>query len=294
MAALWPTTAAPVSETRHLAPLGAVCSPFGRQAIWPLDTRVHALACWLLWGMPDPANLAGWGSAVVAREIAVACALTGLDDEENETGPNGALNRAIYVLTNGDEEATRTRVALAKAIESGEVAPRTIAGICRCGDSTNEQPGGTPGRVACGECGDASGRPMIAVVESDHIGALGLGYCLAPIVVAAMPPGPTPEHVHHVVVNGPSFADRTCAGCVLGPRKYTVAAWSPSLVDFAGLKSALNEAEFASHCAYGRGEIPPSSWGGSASILGSPQGVGSTLPIEQVLAIVRRFVKAST
>lgn len=94
----------------------------------------------------------------------------------------------------------------------------------------------------------------IAVVESTHRSATSVGYSLAPVVVAL----------------NPSFRQ--------GPgdpyKKFTICAFEAK---FADIKSAL--AELATSEA---------GWGGSPTIGGSPQGVSSTLTVEQVTEVVTR------
>lgn len=101
----------------------------------------------------------------------------------------------------------------------------------------------------------AEGR--IAVVESTHRAAMTIGYASAPIVVAL----------------NPAFR---LGGGEPHP-KFTVAQYQLGQVD---LKAA--SAELA---AFEPG------WGGSPTICGSPQGVGSTLTTEQVVSVVSRHLK---
>ncbi len=97
----------------------------------------------------------------------------------------------------------------------------------------------------------------IAVVESTHRAATSVGYSLAPVVVAL----------------NPSFKQ--------GPsepyKKFTICAFEAK---FADIKSAL--AELATLEA---------GWGGSPTIGGSPQGVSSTLTIDQVVAVVEKHLR---
>lgn len=89
-------------------------------------------------------------------------------------------------------------------------------------------------------------------------GACGAGYRLAPVVVALNEAfslrGETPH------------------------RKFTVARWNATHVpmDWAEMLQELQALE--------------PGWGGSSSICGSPQGKGSTLTLEQVVAIVERHL----
>jgi len=97
----------------------------------------------------------------------------------------------------------------------------------------------------------------IAVVESTHRAATSVGYSLAPVVVAL----------------NPSFKQ--------GPgdpyKKFTICAFEAK---FADIKSAL--AELATLEA---------GWGGSPTIGGSPQGVSSTLTIDQVVGVVAKHLR---
>lgn len=96
----------------------------------------------------------------------------------------------------------------------------------------------------------------IAVVESTHRAATSVGYSLAPVVVAL----------------NPSFKQ--------GPgepyKKFTICAFEAK---FADIKSAL--AELATL---------ETGWGGSPTIGGSPQGVSSTLTIDQVVEVVAKHL----
>lgn len=92
----------------------------------------------------------------------------------------------------------------------------------------------------------------IAVVETTHRAATMVGYSLAPVVVALNP------------------AFRLGGG--EAHRKFTICAFAAR---FADIKSAL--AKLAT--------LEP-GWGGSPTIGGSPQGVSSTLTIDQVVAAV--------
>jgi len=119
------------------------------------------------------------------------------------------------------------RMATALAVESGEAAPRLV-------------------------------HERVALVDYGSRGALGLGYCLAPVVVATGLP-----------VEG-------------GGRKYTIAAWSPRYVDFPGLLAELNRAEVYV------GTPDTDRWGGNltSGIIGSPQGHGSRLSPETILGML--------
>jgi hypothetical protein len=88
----------------------------------------------------------------------------------------------------------------------------------------------------------------IAIVESRNIGATGIGYAVAPIVI----------------VRNDAFRFQGGEPHV----KYTICQWKEGYVNFDSLKVKLNEIE--------------SGWGGSKTIIGSPQGISSTLTMGQV------------
>lgn len=275
----WPMTAAPVSETKSLAPLGVICSPFRGQTELPLAERVAIVACWLLWGEPtsivpsDHAPLCArrcWTREAedytIADQIAAACGVT---TENGGTTDVGATLRSVYL--DARARATAARLTLARAVESGEVKIRVmldgppVGGPYYEGDGTiitmheYEAEHSYTGRLA-----------KVAVVESAHVGAMGLGYCVAPVVVAMMP---GEEHA----------------------RKVTIAAWRPGLVDFAALRERLNEAEVVElgqmgldHGTGTQGQrVREGGWGGGATILGSPQGDGTVLSLNELARLVR-------
>jgi hypothetical protein len=93
-----------------------------------------------------------------------------------------------------------------------------------------------------------------AIVVSPILGALRIGYCLAPVVIAVN------EDYRHD--NGP-----TC-------RKMTIAQFTEGYVDFAALRCNLNWME--------------PGWGGSMTILGSRQGRSCGLSLEDAFAVVQR------
>jgi len=104
-------------------------------------------------------------------------------------------------------------------------------------------------------------RGQVAVVVGSHRLAFSIGYRYAPVVVAANPRFSWqggPEHL-----------------------KYTIGRWNTSTLprmDWQGMQDQLN-AEDPAVTARAR-------WGGSSSIIGSPQGVSSGLPLERVVEIV--------
>ncbi len=99
-----------------------------------------------------------------------------------------------------------------------------------------------------------SGR--IAVVESTHRAATSVGYSLAPVVVALNPAFKLGGGEAHV--------------------KFTVCQFAGGFVDLRAVLTELNELE--------------AGWGGSPNIGGSPQGVSSTLTIDQVVEVVAKHL----
>jgi hypothetical protein len=99
---------------------------------------------------------------------------------------------------------------------------------------------------------------QLAWIQGSHAGALRLGYDLAPVVVALNP-------AHRVGTAPPH-------------RKFTVCQYAPGHVDLSAVLARLRELE--------------PGWGGSATIVGSPQGRDSTLEAGDVIAAVRAHLHA--
>ena len=98
----------------------------------------------------------------------------------------------------------------------------------------------------------AEGR--IALVTSRLPGSLRLGYARAPVVVAHDP--------------GTLDADPPA------PRRVVIAQYTPGHVDLSGIRGVL------------AGQEP--GWGGSSTLLGSPQGRSCRLGMETIVAAVTR------
>jgi len=104
---------------------------------------------------------------------------------------------------------------------------------------------------------DSEVRDGVAVVTGSHRLAMGIGYRFAPVVAAT-----NPEFSWQ---GGPAH------------RKHTVSRWnSGHPMDWHGLEAALRERE--------------PGWGGSTSILGSPQGEASILTTGDVVDLVTRYL----
>lgn len=98
----------------------------------------------------------------------------------------------------------------------------------------------------------------IAVVESTHRAVMTVGYALAPVVVALNPAFRLQGGEPH--------------------RKFTVAQFTLGFVDMKTATAELNNLE--------------AGWGGSPTIAGSPQGVGSALTTDQVVEVMNRHFLA--
>lgn len=95
----------------------------------------------------------------------------------------------------------------------------------------------------------------IAEVETTHRAGMDIGYRKAPIVIALNPKFQLAGGEPH--------------------RKYTVAQFT---AEYADLKSALEELK-----------AKEEGWGGSPTIIGSPQGISSKLSMEEVFEIVKKY-----
>lgn len=104
----------------------------------------------------------------------------------------------------------------------------------------------------------------LVVVESIHKAAINpVGYSFAPVVVAL----------------NPEFRPRADIPAV---RKFTIAQYQTGYVDLKAVTAELNQLE--------PGTTTDSKWGGSPTIVGSPQGVSSVLTVDQVVAVVEKYL----
>lgn len=94
----------------------------------------------------------------------------------------------------------------------------------------------------------------IAIVKSKHTAAMSVGYTQAPVVVAQNPELPGQD--------GSKY------------NKFTIAQFEGGYVDMNAVLKELNQRE--------------EGWGGSANIIGSPQGTSSQISTEEVTQIVAR------
>ena len=98
----------------------------------------------------------------------------------------------------------------------------------------------------------------IATLETTRTDALGLAYYLAPVVIA----------------RNPAFRWR---GAGEPHVRYAVAQWELGWIDLSATAQELADGE--------------SGWGGSPTIIGSPQGRGSELSFEDVVIIATRHLR---
>lgn len=161
-----------------------------------------------------------------------------------------------WLLTGDEPTQYRTvvekeRLDLITALEGGQIKCR----IHKAGYWYDSQSGVSSPTAQGGSEWISQGN--IALVESTHRAATLVGYCLAPVIVAL----------------NPSF--RFQGG---DPhKKFTVCQYTAEYVDLKAALADLQKLE--------------AGWGGSPTIIGSPQGIGSTLTLEQVTEVVARHLK---
>jgi hypothetical protein len=97
----------------------------------------------------------------------------------------------------------------------------------------------------------------IAYVESSHLSGTNLGYSQAPVVIAF----------------NPTFKQGPGEAC----KKYTVCQCNDTWVDLVAVKNELAQLE--------------EGWGGSPTIIGSPQGKSSELSKETIIRVVAKHFK---
>ncbi|HET9063618.1 MAG TPA: hypothetical protein VFO62_10055 [Candidatus Binatia bacterium] len=234
----WPCGRQPVDGSRSLAHLGVICSPRPGQPSLPLADRVAIVATWILFG-DDPEMLLEDGSRTRW------CALSPDDDgmQWDFFARDTEIVRCIAQACGSSLDI----LSIYAAID----AARQIADESRVALAREAQRPGAITRAT------VAGRGHVAVVRVSHAGALGLGYCVAPVVVAF-------DRAHRGKVTIAEYGDD-------GER-----------VDFAALKEALNAAELEAGGSPG--------WGGPRKLLGSPQRVGTKIQEQRLLAIVAMMV----
>lgn len=215
--------------------------------------------------LPLPSQEIPWpregNSAESSPELAAMSAAV-MDFKVPLTDRVSAMER--WLLTGEEPEQYRAQVEveradLIRALEAGGVKSKLAPpnGWCHRCSIRFSMTGQFPS--LCPQCwfADTAALAHIAVVETTHRAATMIGYRLAPVVVALNP-----------------------AFCVAGGephRKFTVCQYQAGYV---ALKAAVTELA----------ELEP-GWGGSPSIIGSPQGQGSKLTIEQVVEVIGKHLK---
>lgn len=198
------------------------------------------------------------GAADSTRELAAIGGAVG-DFKVSIAQRVAAMER--WLMTGEEPEGYRERVEkeraeMIAAIESGDIKARLFEEVDRNVRCVSH---GLPYCGVCeGDWGEGAYRVLapIAVVESIHRAATAVGYSLAPVVVALNP------------------AFRLGAG---EPHaKFTVCQYTAGYVDMEAAAAELAAME--------------PGWGGSPTIIGSPQGVGSNLTIEQVVEVVAKHL----
>lgn len=96
----------------------------------------------------------------------------------------------------------------------------------------------------------------IAMIESTHRAATMVGYAIAPVVIALNPSFKFGAGEPHI--------------------KFTICQFTGGFVDLKAVTAELNELE--------------SGWGGSPTIIGSPQGVSSKLTLDEVTEVVAKHL----
>lgn len=265
----WPRTLSTVDASRETAHLGMIASP--RRGDFtenmPLADRVAIIAF---------ALLTGFVSADIRDAVIAAC---------------GASEHVCWwrdVIEDAERNVLESRRSLARAAHQTGAIRRThrmCLGPIDCADY---------GTIGC-ICEGGAVISEIAIVKVAHAGAIALGYCVAPVVVA--------------------FDQAT-------PGKVTIAEYGDSKrrVDFDRLVARLNELEWCAiptwRTLLPNGEYGPvgsfaqmpdgakaipfgndgkpcgvPAWGGQAKIKGSPQNGGTRLSESTILAIVQECLR---
>ena len=223
----WPCGPSTVDATRETAHLGMICSPrrgdFG-------DVRRLGHRVW------------NESTGPAFRVYVIACALCGMESKAwpDEHGPfkdDADLYAAIARACGLDVSWIAAWDTIAQAKQGVLESRQALA-----------QAAHVPGSIV--------ERGKFVVVRVAHAGALSLGYCLAPVVVAF---------------------DQQNAG------KVTICAYTDGHLDARGVTAELNRLEAKA------GGTP--QWGGPRNMCSSPQVAGGTLLSEQTIAdVVARFM----
>lgn len=113
----------------------------------------------------------------------------------------------------------------------------------------------------------------LVVLKAHTMGATSVGYCYAPIVVIANDrftfPGVEAKHL-----------------------KYTICQYQPGYVDLGAVVEDLNKIDSQKYTLIRNGipVVVETTWGGSPTIVGSPQGVSSSVALDKVATIVKQHL----
>lgn len=169
----WPLGAACVSDTPSLAHIASICSPMGDQPRLPIVERVAIVAMWILEGDDRFARSNLWDLAIGA---------TTHQHLQRGVWPVGgseaaAARKMLDALDAARADVDARRVDMARAVEDGRI---TLRGVCV------NSPFADGRDREWSPKGDVE-HPAIAIVRGNHAGALAVGYCVAPVVVATNP-----------------------------------------------------------------------------------------------------------
>lgn len=208
---------------------------------------------------PLPTRDKPWAGDPMARQLAAISAAI-MDFKIPMADRVSMMER--WMLRNEEPEQYRTqaeneRLDMITALETGQINIQVLERCTECGAHEVNRPS-LWGTVNLHECGyGPMMETLVSIVEGTHRAATSVGYSFAPVVVAM----------------NPAFKQ----GSGEPYRKFTVCTFEAK---YADIKSAL--AELATL------EV---GWGGSPTIGGSPQGVSSTLTIDQVVKVVGKHLR---
>lgn len=279
----WPiSTTGSVDSTQELVAINAIC---GDRKL-SLEEKVAITALWLLGGD----EVVGQQSIDVAQKIVRACGLgyyiddydvkvLGEDRYLRPSNPPKMINLEMVgdILQQARARAEQERVEMVDLLSCGFMptewlATENLRGFSgrpvevRCTRTRDPREIVVHTEIAgdpsiCSSCGSTLGHHddcpniphTLSVVESTHRGALSVGYCLSPVVLAMNPAF--------------TFQDGTVG------RKFTLCRWNTTfLLRWGECVAALNALE--------------PGGGGSPTIWGSRQAGPSDLTLEQVKAVI--------
>lgn len=315
----WPTGTTTVDSTQSLAGFGMICSPrpTDRARALSLAQRVFLMAIRIAktdslcefgrhadYTLEFP-NLSdsSRGDIRLADTLGVDPLVDGRAPVAYIAGVHNEAHTARQALARAAREPGALEVVLSAT--DGGMPPRLD--VVHVNQFASEHLAGWPGRTA------------VAEVRVAHAGALSLGYCLAPVVVAFdqaatkwfveewrgelgwRPPfgaSPASDEKHRKPCDSYSAAERLSwefseelqsigspaptTRVVSRSSKVTIAAYADGHLDAAGLTAELNRLEEAA------GGSP--KWGGPRNMCCSPSHVGTRLADETISDAVSRFV----